>query len=663
MKNKNIVFKILYSFILVTFIFTLFSFVKVDAKEVSSDNLVVLNETSEELNYYTSYRKFYEAENKNGADVKFSIVVKYVERLYEEGVSRFESSAFKPLDSVPEPPYATYFKDFYNYWYDASEFLLRTKENISETRPNEIKVLYEEILSFINNNDIDNAKLKIASLIEELNNDAAILDSKNIFALKIEITQNEEKEINLDAKYYLTYNEFSKAFKQKNSDKKITYTEVAKQIGNLLDEGINRIKNNNPDYYICFSNSYGSWYETSGFEKKVMAYISGSRVTAVELQFAATKSAAKTLDINLITEEANKLKNMLIADAKTLDNLLGYNSANGSSNSGLTVATFFGCFTIIIREGLEAILILGAIIAYLIKSGNKKQTKFVYIGAIFAVVASIGLAALLYGISLNGISTAIPQEIIEGVTALIAVAVLIYVTNWMISKAESDAWTNYISNKVSVSADKGKIFTLAFTSFLAVFREGAEVILFYQPLVVSASEINMGWLAVLGGLILGLLVVLAVFLVIRIFGIKIPLKPFFMITSILMAAMSIIFLGSGIWELFIDGGLLGTWGWPSGIIQPLAWMSENEVLNFFGIYPTWWTIIPQIILTIITIFTFVFWLKYGNKKKNEKEESIKVEESNPQNNLGINASNSVNIDLQNDTDDIGVNSSENGEKS
>ena len=231
------------------------------------------------------------------------------------------------------------------------------------------------------------------------------------------------------------------------------------------------------------------------------------------------------------------------------------------------------------------------------------------------------------------------------------------------SKAESDAWTNYISNKVSVSADKGKIFTLAFTSFLAVFREGAEVILFYQPLVVSASEINMGWLAVLGGLILGLLVVLAVFLIIRIFGIKIPLKPFFMITSILMAAMSIIFLGSGIWELFIDGGLLGTWGWPSGIIQPLAWMSENEVLNFFGIYPTWWTIIPQIILTIITIFTFVFWLKYGNKKKNEKEESIKVEESNPQNNLGINASNSVNIDLQNDTDDIGVNSSENGEKS
>ena len=174
---------------------------------------------------------------------------------------------------------------------------------------------------------------------------------------------------------------------------------------------------------------------------------------------------------------------------------------------------------------------------------------------------------------------------------------------------------------------------------------------------------NMGWLAVLGGLVLGLLVVLAVFLIIRIFGIKIPLKPFFMITSILMAAMSVIFLGSGIWELFIDGGLLGSWGWPSGIIQPLAWMSENDVLNFFGIYPTWWTIIPQIILTIITVFTFVFWLKYGTKKKNENEESKENEEIVPQEENGINASDSVNIDLQNETDDNRVTSSENEEKS
>ncbi|MBQ7641989.1 MAG: FTR1 family iron permease [Acholeplasmatales bacterium] len=662
MKNKRIVFKILYSIIAVTIVFTLALFVKVDAKEVVNNNIAVVNETTDELNYYTSYRKYYEAENKDGNDVKFSTVVKYVERLYQEGVSRFESSTFKPLDSVPEPPYATYFKDFYLYWYDSSEFLLRTKENINESRPNEIKNIYDDILNYININNIGSAKTKINELITELNKDAAILDSKNIYALKIEITTKEDSNVDLDAAYYLTYNSFAKAFKQKNKDKKITYTEVAKQIGNLLDEGINRIKTENSDYYICFSNSYGSWYETSGFEKKVMAYISGSRVTSVELQFAAVKSTAKTLDVDATTQEVAKLKEMLLTDAKALDNLLGYNSKDGS-NTGLTIATFFGCFTIIIREGLEAILILGAIIAYLIKSGNKKQTKFVYIGAIVAVVASIGLAALLYGISLNGISTAIPQEIIEGVTALIAVAVLIYVTNWMISKAESDAWTNYISNKVSVSADKGKIFTLAFTSFLAVFREGAEVILFYQPLVVSASEMNMGWLAVLGGLVLGLLVVLAVFLIIRIFGIKIPLKPFFMITSILMAAMSVIFLGSGIWELFIDGGLLGSWGWPSGIIQPLAWMSENDVLNFFGIYPTWWTIIPQIILTIITVFTFVFWLKYGTKKKNENEESKENEEIVPQEENGINASDSVNIDLQNETDDNRVTSSENEEKS
>ena len=118
-----------------------------------------------------------------------------------------------------------------------------------------------------------------------------------------------------------------------------------------------------------------------------------------------------------------------------------------------------------------------------------------------------------------------------------------------------------------------------------------------------------GFLAVFAGIVIGLAVVMVVFFLIRVFGIKLPLKPFFMATSILMAVMSIAFLGAGMWELFLDGGLAERIGGVvqslSGTIPALAWMNGSDALTFLGIYPTWLTLGPQIILTIITIWTYI----------------------------------------------------------
>ena len=173
--------------------------------------------------------------------------------------------------------------------------------------------------------------------------------------------------------------------------------------------------------------------------------------------------------------------------------------------------------------------------------------------------------------------------------------------------------SKYLSGKVSDSADKGKVLALGFTSFLAVFREGAEVILFCQQYFTRAGSMDNGYLAVFGGIFGGLATVALIFVLIRVFGVKIPLKPFFMATSILMAVMSIAFLGSGMWELFMDGGLADSIG---GFVQQLAvtipalaWMSGNEMLAFFGIYPTWITLIPQLILLVITVITFILAMK------------------------------------------------------
>ena len=425
--------------------------------------------------------------------------------------------------------------------------------------------------------------------------------------------------------YYLSYKKYVAA-ENPDGSKTITYNMVTDQISNLLDEGIRRYEsgadyNGNDGYYKPFTNSYGSWYETSGFEKTVMGYISGARVNEVELQFSDMKKAVNDGEnVERIRQEVDTLVSMLREDANILDDLFGY-SQSGISG-GLAWATFSAVFVIILREGLEAILIVGVMVAYLIKTENKRGTKYVYFGVVIAIIASVALAILLYSIT-SSTSNSIPQEIIEGVTALVAVAVLIYVSNWMISKAESDAWTKYISGKVSDSAEKGKMWALGFTAFLAVFREGAEVILFCQQYFSRAGSMENGYLAVFGGILIGLAAVVLIFVLIRVFGVKIPLKPFFITTSILMAVMAIAFLGSGMFELFLDGRLAETiGGWVqalAGTIPALAWMNGNDVLTFLGIYPTWITLGPQIILTIITIITFVIVIRKNSKSKQPKE--------------------------------------------
>lgn len=433
------------------------------------------------------------------------------------------------------------------------------------------------------------------------------------------------------AEYYMSYKKY-KAAVDPEGTKTITYNEITDQISNLLEEGMRRYtggaeKDGEDGYYKPFSNAYGFWYETSGFEKTVMGYISGSRVTEVELQFSTMrKSVSNEESAESVRSEVDTLVSMLREDADRLDELFGY-SGSVSGSGGLAWATFGAVFSIIVREGLEAILIVGAMIAYLIKTKNRRGTLYVYAGAVLALAASVVMAIILYSFASNA-GNSIPQEIVEGVTALLAVAVLIYVSNWMISKAEADNWTKYLTDKVSDSAGKGKMLALGFTSFLAVFREGAEVILFCQQYFTRADSMENGFLAVFGGIFGGLAAVALIFVLIRVFGIKIPLKPFFMATSILMAIMSIAFLGSGMWELFMDGGLadsIGGWVQQLAVTIPwLSWMSGNETLAFFGIYPTWITLIPQLILLVITVITFIIAMK--KKPAATKAEEKKAEE-------------------------------------
>ena len=358
--------------------------------------------------------------------------------------------------------------------------------------------------------------------------------------------------------------------------------------------------------YDCVNNGYYGYYETTGFERNAMGYISGARKSEVELQFSACKSATKGGTVEEFNKEVDILRTMIRTDANKLD---GVDESGESTGRSAGVATFIACFTIILREGFEAILVVGAIIAYLAKTGEeatkKKQLRTVYIGAILGIVLSFVSAWALNQLKLANSAS---QEVIEGVTALIAVVVLYWVSNWMISKSESEAWSAYIKSKVQKSSAAGSAFALAFTAFLAVYREGAEVILFYQPLL-SGDNIRMVWI----GFLVGAVCLVFVYLAIRFLSFRIPLKPFFIATSVLMFIMSIAVLGSGIKEL-IEGDVIRMTSPPW-----VAWIPSNPVLEILGIYPAAETVVPQLILLAITIVVFIWHLKRNKKLREEAQ--------------------------------------------
>ena len=327
------------------------------------------------------------------------------------------------------------------------------------------------------------------------------------------------------------------------------------------------------------NDAYFGYYEKEGFERTVMAYLSGKRGAQVEYQFTIIKQMMNEQRPNKEVRAAvDDLIKWLQEDAHQLD---------GTEESGLSV--FLAALGIILREGVEAILVIAAIAAYLNRSGNGARTRVVYQSGIAAVVVSI-LAAigLQYVFNLSGAN----QEILEGVAMLLATVVLFCVSNWMFAKAEAEAWKTYIEGKVQAAVSTGSSFALGAAAFLAVFREGAETILFYQAMLADVEQhTGMIW----AGFGLGSLGLVVVFVIIRYGSMKLPLKPFFVGTSFLMYLIAIAFAGGGVKELQ-EGDVIG--------VTPVDFIGSVDIL---GIYPTLETLAPQVVLVLLVIVSILYY--------------------------------------------------------
>ena len=249
---------------------------------------------------------------------------------------------------------------------------------------------------------------------------------------------------------------------------------------------------------------------------------------------------------------------------------------------------FLQAFLILLREGVEAILVLVGIIAYLGRAGHEKELSTVYNWAIAGIVCSFISAYLFAEVLDTTTTTGASREMIEGFTALFAVLVLLGTSAWMGGKSNAKAWKSYIDSQVKITLSTGKSRALGFAAFLAVYREGAEVILFYQALFNNAvGDTDMIW----AGFVAACAVLALIFFLIQRGALRIPIGPFFKVTSAFMFVLAVTFLGGGLKELQESDTISTT------VIEAIPIPS----IDLLGLYPTYETIVPQLLLVLAAI--------------------------------------------------------------
>jgi high-affinity iron transporter len=298
---------------------------------------------------------------------------------------------------------------------------------------------------------------------------------------------------------------------------------------------------------------------------------------ALEAGFAAlrTRAAGGATPAELATLHAGLLADLEKAERAIGDRLSPFN-------------LFLQSLVLLLREGLEAILVVGAVVAFLLKMGAGHRRRDIHVGVALAIGASLLTALLLE--TIFQVSRA-SQEVLEGGVMLVATAMLFYVSYWLLSKMEVAKWNRFVKSRVQDAVTSGSALALASVAFLAVYREGFETVLFYKALFLAGAG---SVLPVVSGMVVGGAVLGLVYYAINRWGVRIPLKPFFAVTSVFLYYMAFVFAGKGVAELQ-EGGVIAT--------TVLPWAPRIPGL---GIYPTVESLALQGLLLLLLVFGLVW---------------------------------------------------------
>jgi len=314
----------------------------------------------------------------------------------------------------------------------------------------------------------------------------------------------------------------------------------------------------------------------------------------MEIRFAELRNLISSqAAVGEVTSKIAEIKNGLDESERLV---------SGTGAVAPTIA-FSSSFSIIFREGLESALILGAILTYLEASRNERFKKHVYLGILFAVVLTVItwlVAEFLIDISGAG------REMIEAIAGISAVAVLFWVSFWVLNKIETKKWIEFVKAKVWQATATGSFMVFIMLSFFTIYREGFETVLFYQALLSYAKYMEF---YVIAGLVVGLSVIIGVVFLIRKLGKKLPLRVLFGFTMGVGAFMSITFMGNAMRE-FQELGYIPTTH-LFGIIPRL----DINIATMTGIHPTLETVLAQVILLSVYLIGSLYILVVQPRKQ------------------------------------------------
>ncbi len=259
---------------------------------------------------------------------------------------------------------------------------------------------------------------------------------------------------------------------------------------------------------------------------------------------------------------------------------------------------------LIMREGFEAIIILMALITFIKKTGPESSglVKGMYYGIGLGILASIITAFILESVLRY---SNFSKEFLEGITVLLAAAILFYVSHWLVSKTQAQQWQNFIKSTLNSALSSRNQLAIVSVGFLSVYREGFETILFYKALYTTSGDANM----VSIGLILGSLGLLVLSVLIYRFSVKIPIKEFFLVTGLLLYYMVFSFVGKGLHEL------------QEGNILSITGINHIPEIDLIGLYPTLETTTAQLIVLLawLAAIAYSFYTRPKTEKVIEKQ--------------------------------------------
>ncbi|MGW6298455.1 FTR1 family protein [Peribacillus butanolivorans] len=258
-----------------------------------------------------------------------------------------------------------------------------------------------------------------------------------------------------------------------------------------------------------------------------------------------------------------------------------------------TSYTTWDAALILLREGLEALLIVATLLSFLKKIGQANKQKWIWTG-VGAGLAASTIFAVIINIVFSQITAASSREYIEGITGIVAVLMMLTIGLWLHSKSNIHAWNRYIGKRMDQAIATGSIVSFALISFLSIFREGAETIIFYAGMA-PYMELKQ----LLSGIAIAFLILVVIGFIMLRYSVKLPITLFFKGATILIYVLAFKILGVSIHSLQV-----------SQVLKTHT-ITSFPFVEWIGLYPTVETILPQAVL-ILLILLATYWVKKNN---------------------------------------------------